>query len=77
MLINWAGKWTDSFDHLPYYLVVRLKEVRNQLERQVKLLESGMGSGDKEKAMQEALSQLKKLPVVKEIGNFVRVEEFK
>ncbi len=31
----------------------------------------------KEKAMQEALSQLKKLPVVQEISNFVRVEEIK
>jgi hypothetical protein len=35
MLINWAGKWTDSFEHVPYYIVVRLQEVRAQLRSQL------------------------------------------
>lgn len=35
MLINWAGKWTDSFEHVPYYIVIRLQEVRAQLRSQL------------------------------------------
>ncbi len=35
MLVNWAGKWTSSFRHVPYYIVIRLQEVRQQLRSQL------------------------------------------
>ena len=32
MLINWAGRWGESFAHLPYYAILRLAQVREQLQ---------------------------------------------
>lgn len=31
MLINWQGRWGVAFKHLPYYLILRLQQVREQL----------------------------------------------
>jgi len=30
-LVNWQGKWDYSFKHIPYYLILSLQEVREQL----------------------------------------------
>jgi len=35
MLVNWQGRWGYSFKHLPYYLILRLQEVREQLRAQL------------------------------------------
>jgi adenylate cyclase len=32
MLVNWQGKWGASFKHVPYYLVLKLQEIRGQLK---------------------------------------------
>jgi adenylate cyclase len=31
MLINWAGRWGESFAHLPYYAILRLAQLREHL----------------------------------------------
>lgn len=31
MLVNWAGRWGASFKHIPYYAILRLQEIREQL----------------------------------------------
>jgi len=48
MLVNWQGKWGQSFKHIPYYLILKLQNVRDEL---VKALEaspqsSGIGTVD-------------------------------
>lgn len=35
MLVNWQGRWGYSFKHIPYYLILRLQEVREQLRAQL------------------------------------------
>jgi len=35
MLINWQGRWGYSFKHIPYYLILRLQEIREQLQAQL------------------------------------------
>jgi adenylate cyclase len=35
MLVNWQGRWGYSFKHIPYYLILRLQEVREQLRMQL------------------------------------------
>lgn len=34
MLVNWQGRWGYSFKHLPYHSVLKLQEIREQLERE-------------------------------------------
>jgi len=34
MLVNWQGRWGVSFKHVPYYLILRLQEVREQMKAQ-------------------------------------------
>jgi adenylate cyclase len=34
MLVNWQGRWGVSFKHVPYYLILRLQEVREQMHAQ-------------------------------------------
>lgn len=31
MLVNWQGKWEKTYRHIPYYLVLRLQEIRDQI----------------------------------------------
>lgn len=52
MLINWAGKWNDSFVHVPYYYILRLQETKEQLLKQQ--------STDQAQYLEEAQSQVKK-----------------
>ncbi len=35
MLVNWQGRWGYSFKHIPYYLILRLQETREQLRAQL------------------------------------------
>ncbi|MBN1913763.1 MAG: adenylate/guanylate cyclase domain-containing protein [Candidatus Omnitrophica bacterium] len=35
ILINWAGKWGESFKHAPYYYILRLQETRQRLTEQL------------------------------------------
>lgn len=34
MIINWTGLWGRTFKHVPYYLILQLKEVREELAAQ-------------------------------------------
>jgi len=34
MLVNWQGRWDASFKHIPYHLIIKLQEVRDQLAQQ-------------------------------------------
>ena len=36
MLVNWSGKWGSSFYHIPYYVILRLHDVREQLADELK-----------------------------------------
>jgi adenylate cyclase len=31
MMVNWHGKWEKTFTHIPYYLILQLEEIRQQL----------------------------------------------
>ena len=33
VLINWQGKWGESFKHIPYYLILTLQELREQVQQ--------------------------------------------
>jgi adenylate cyclase len=35
MLVNWQGRWGLSYKHVPYYLILRLQEIRDQLKAQM------------------------------------------
>ncbi len=43
MFVNWSAKWGSSFYHIPYYLIIRLNEVSQQLSEEVGKAESGAG----------------------------------
>ncbi|MDD2702635.1 MAG: adenylate/guanylate cyclase domain-containing protein [Candidatus Omnitrophica bacterium] len=70
MLINWSGKWAVSYAHVPYYIVMRLQDVRLQLRSHLEAAVSRESpAGDKallevmandEKALKEKLTSLVK-----------------
>ena len=33
VLVNWQGRWESSFKHIPYYLILSLQEIREQLSK--------------------------------------------
>ena len=38
MIVNWQGCWGYSFNHLPYYLILRLQEIREQIQTQLSVM---------------------------------------
>lgn len=36
MLVNWTGRWGHSFKHIPYYRILKLHKLREQLRTQLK-----------------------------------------
>ena len=57
MLVNWHGKWGQSFKHLPYYLILKLQELREQLSSE---LNSSAGDAAGEQKKTVAVAYLKK-----------------
>lgn len=35
IFVNWQGRWGYSYKHLPYYLILKLQDVREQLEAEL------------------------------------------
>jgi len=35
MLVNWRGRWGESFKHLPYYAILQLDSIREELNRRL------------------------------------------
>jgi len=40
MLINWAGQWGSAFKHIPYYYILRLQNVRDELKHRIQAANS-------------------------------------
>ncbi|MFA5116363.1 MAG: adenylate/guanylate cyclase domain-containing protein [Candidatus Omnitrophota bacterium] len=48
MFVNWSGKWGASFYHIPYYLILRLHDVRQQLAYELAKGQDAGGRGSAE-----------------------------
>ncbi|MEI6631620.1 MAG: adenylate/guanylate cyclase domain-containing protein [bacterium] len=57
MLVNWQGRWGYSFKHIPYYLILRLQEVREELRNQLSLANNRAAASSKDAGTVEYLKK--------------------
>ena len=61
VIINWQGRWENSFKHLPFYLVLSLQDLREELLQQEVAYEKGIAAENTSEAKPPAsLAYLKK-----------------
>jgi len=68
MLINWAGRWEETFSHAPYHFIIKLYDTQEQLRQQLNAAQASGVSGEEEgkirylkNAEQELREKLKNL----------------